>query len=260
MDWTPDDLVVADGDSRRERAFLKSSEQVRGRYLRCRSAWQSHLDRTQCAVEAGLGRCVHRRVALIIGGGMLHDVPLERLSDSFERVVIVDVVHLWRSVLAARKYPNVRQVCLDVSGFLAWGEGRPPQVGMPSELLALGKADFVVSLNLLSQLAVVPRLEEASRISADELDDLSRRMVQNHLAVLEYLATEVTLVTDFERHEVYADGRSRSGGDILHGVNAGPFEEEWVWNIAPIPEASSEYHVLHRVGVRHWTACGKERS
>ncbi len=256
MEWVPADRLVADVDSRRERAFLRSSEQVRGRYLRCRRAWQSHLERTRCAIEVGMDRCVHRRFALILGGGMLHDVPLERLASGFEKVVIVDVVHLWRSVLAARRYTNVDQVCLDASGFIAGGKGRQPTVGMPSDLLHLGQADFVVSLNLLSQLAVVPRLEEGSRICGEALDELSRRMVQNHLAVLDCLGGEVTLVTDFERYEVYPDGRNRVGGDILNGVNAGPFEEEWIWNIAPIPEASSEYHVIHRVGVRHWKASG----
>jgi hypothetical protein len=94
---------------------------------------------------------------------MLHDVPLACLSDRFERVVIVDVVHLWRSVLAARRFSNVEQVCVDVSGYISSGQGEPPSVGMPEGLQALPRADFVVSLNLMSQLAVVPRLEENSR-------------------------------------------------------------------------------------------------
>lgn len=254
MEWVPADRVIADQESRRARAFLRSSEQVRARYLRCRSAWELHLVKTQRAIERGILRCLVHRTAFILGGGMLHDVPLDTLASSFERVILVDVVHLWRSVLAARKFPNVTQVCVDLSGFMPAHEGDGPSVEIPTGLLALGPADFVVSLNLMSQLAVVPRLEAGSQGDSETLDALGRSMVANHLATLNCVGGEVTLITDIERWEIFPDGRKRSMGDILFGVNPGPFEEEWLWTIAPIPEASAEYHVTHRVGVRHWTA------
>jgi len=259
MEWAPGDRVIADSDSRRARAFLRSSEQVRARFLRCRSAWEPHLGKAQRAIERGIQRCSGRRTALILGGGMLHDVPLDTLARCFERVVILDVVHLWRSVLAAKRYPNVTQACVDLSGFIPAEESGGPSVGMPSGLLTFGRADLVVSLNLMSQLAVVPRLEAGCEGHSEALDILSRRMVLNHLSALNRVGGEVTLVTDIERWEIFPDGRKRSVGDILFGVNAGPFEEEWLWNIAPIPEAAPDYHVAHRVGVRHWTATGGER-
>ncbi len=260
MEWVPADRVIADQESRRARAFLRSSEQVRARYLRCRSAWEPHLGKTRRAIERGIQRCLRHRTAFILGGGMLHDVPLDALASSFERVILVDVVHLWRSILAARKFPNVTQVCVDISGFIPAHEGDGPSVEMPSGLLALGPADLVVSLNLLSQLAVVPRLEAGSQGDSETLDVLGRSMVANHLATLNRVGGEVSLITDIERWEIFPDGRKRSMGDILFGVNPGPFEEEWLWAIAPIPEASAEYHVTHRVGVRHWTAHGGVQS
>lgn len=254
MEWVPPDQVIADRDPRRAGAFLRSSEQVRARYLRCRGAWASHLESTRRAIERGMQRCVQRRTAIILGGGMLHDVPLACLSDRFERVVIVDVVHLWRSVLAAQRFSNVEQVCVDVSGYISSGQGEPPSVGMPEGLQAFPRADFVVSLNLMSQLAVVPRLEENSRNPNEKMNFLGKKLLMNHLSVLDGLGREITLVTDFERWEVPLSGETRSGVDILYGVNVGPFEETWRWDIAPIPEVSSDYHVFHRVGVRHWTA------
>lgn len=260
MEWVPADRVIATQDSRRASAFLRSSELVRARYLRCRSAWEPHLRKTRCAIERGIQRCPHHRTALIFGGGMLHDVPIETLAHCFERVVLVDVVHLWRSVLAAKKFPNVTQVCVDLSGFIPAVEGDGPSVGMPGGLMALGPADLVVSLNLMSQLAVVPRLEAGSKGDSETLDALGQRMVANHLASLNRVGGEVTLITDIERWEIFPDGRQRSVGDLLFGVNPGPFDEEWVWTIGPIPEVSTEYHVAHRVGVRHWTASQGMRS
>ena len=255
MEWVLPDRVIDEGDPRRERAFLRSSEHVRARYLRCRSAWSSHLERSRAAIERGMGRCAHRGSVFILGGGMLHDVPLDRLASEFSRVVIVDVVHLWRSVLAARRYGNVEQLCLDVSGYSSGDavKGRAPSVGVPVDLFELGGADFVVSLNLLSQLAVIPRLAEGSKMGEEEFDALGRQMVANHLSVLDRLGGEVTLITDSECWEVYPESGRRSAKEVLFGMDVGPFEEEWDWQIAPIPEAAMDHHVIHRVGVRHWT-------
>lgn len=254
MEWVPADRVIGDRGARMARAFLRSSEQVRARYLRCRGAWEPHLERTRRAIERGMRRCTRHHTAIILGGGMLHDVPLEALAFCFKRVVIVDVVHLWRSVLAGLKFPHVEQVCLDVSGFIPAEDGGVPSVGMPDGLLALGTADFVVSLNLMSQLAVVPRLDAGSQGLSDGIDEMSRCMVLNHLAVLNRLGRQITLVSDFEQWEVRPSGGGHLARDILYGVNAGPFEEEWDWKIAPIPEAAAEFHVIHRVGVRSWTS------
>ncbi len=252
--WVPADRVVRDASEQKRRAFLRSSEQVRGRYLRCRGAWGSHLERSRAAVTESMRRCAGRSLAVVLGGGMLHDIPLQSLASHFERVVIVDVVHLWRSVLAAQRFPKVEQWCVDVSGFVG-GKGCDEwSVRFPSELEALCGADLTVSVNLLSQLAVVPRLEMGNQTSRGEMDDLSREMIRMHLRLLERLGGHIVLITDRERWVRCLESGRTVRSDILFGEQIGPFEDEWIWNIAPPPEDSETQDVSHLVGVRRWMA------
>ena len=92
------------------------------RATRCRSAWAPHEARCHAAVRAATADLPRRHTALVLGSGLLRDVALAHLVESFQRVILVDAVHLvpahWRA-----RHPKVELVTADLSGVAAWLAG-----------------------------------------------------------------------------------------------------------------------------------------
>ena len=115
-------------------------------------------------------RCERRRSALVVGSGLLFDVPLEALCRQFENVVLVDIVHAWSVHREACRFSNVRLVPLDVTGVvqrchaLARRRAPAPLPQCPVECFVGEPFDLVASVNVLSQLPVVPNGYMSRRI------------------------------------------------------------------------------------------------
>jgi|GEM_PF-6383540 len=100
-------------------------------------------------------------------------------------------------------------------------------------------AGLVVSLNLLSQLWVIPRtyvLKKLRGLEEDQLDDWCGQIVSSHYAFLQSLPCDVCLITDFEFIK-----RDKSGGIVSHSstifnLRLPAPKESWTWNIAPMGE------------------------
>ena len=129
------------------------------RYGRCKRAWAPHLENTRRVVAEAAAAARGRGTALVFGSGLLADLPLETLCAKFARVVLVDVVHLptvrWRT----RRLANAEHVVADLTGVAAGLAARQPG-GPPEPGCRFGlddpTVDFVVSLNLVSQLPIAP--------------------------------------------------------------------------------------------------------
>ena len=102
----------------RAMGFPKEVSGIRGRYLRCRDYWANHLERSQSIILQGAQRAELRRKAVVLGGGLLHDVPLAELSAMFREVILVDVIHPWSSRWTTRHLRNVTRLEADVTNTL----------------------------------------------------------------------------------------------------------------------------------------------
>src|SRR5262245_47503770 len=80
---------------------------IQGRYKRCREHWANHVERTRATILAEANRAEQRRKAIILGGGLQHDLPLDELAAMFREVVLVDLIHPFASRWATRKLANV---------------------------------------------------------------------------------------------------------------------------------------------------------
>mgnify|MGYP000919478531 CR=1 FL=1 len=223
------------------------------RHRRCARAWTPHLERCQALVLASARACPGRDRAVVLGSGPLLDVPLAELSGLFGRVVLADAVHPRPARRAAAALPNVELLEFDatglhrdLAGLCRAGRGPLPSPGPPA--LPGPRPDFLVSLNLLSQLPIRP-LAALRRSLADPdeagLRDLARGLVAAHLAWLPGAAGRVCLVTDLAR-EVRGEAGVLERTDLLHGAVLPP-GEDWEWLLAPRPEARPDADVVHLV-------------
>lgn len=232
----------------RKLGFLKSSIQVRSRYTRCRGAWESHLRNTRSAIESAVHACATRRRVVLLGAGLLHDIPLETLSSAFEEVLLVDIVHTLGTRRASKRFANVHPIPADVTEcaelLLAARDPKKP-VPKPSPALLLDdtRVDLTISVNLLSQLGWIPgRVLEGFRHES-EIDELKSHLIHAHLEYLRRVPGRSALITDFEwsRHPANRPrNKPLSQWSVLQGVRLPAADQTWEWNIAPAPEKEAD--------------------
>lgn len=219
------------------------------RATRCRRSWAPHEARCHALVDAAIADLEPRRTALVLGSGLLRDVPMAALLARFERVILADAVHLWPARRRTRS-PRVSRIALDLTGLSAWlaggAEGR-------AEPLASFQADpaigFVLSANVLSQLPMsVSRWRERYPRRAGELpEDIESRIVRWHLADLARFSGRVCLLTDIRHREIGRGGAVIEETDLLRGERLPEPDDSWDWEVAPRGEISRNTAHVHRV-------------
>jgi hypothetical protein len=234
----------------RDMGYLREAIALRARWRRCRTAWGEHLARSRAVIEQAIAACPRRRTAMLLGAGLLLDVPVETLSRAFERVLLVDILPLPRVRREIARFDNVELVAGDATGVVdvlharVRSRARPvalPAPGNPA-LYRVPELDLVVSANLLSQLPVQPIAWldgigiDRLGLTADEVVAFARAMIQAHLDDLAGLDCAVALIADIERRRVDRSGRIVERDDALIGVTLPWRAEPWVWRIAPAPE------------------------
>jgi hypothetical protein len=226
--------------------YLSETIAMRQRYRRNRTSWQPHLESSRRFVLDAAGRCTHRSKVVILGAGLLLDVPLADLSEMFREVVLLDIVLLPEVRRMIKKYGNVKFIRNDVTNMaeklynnvrqgLRELPGASP--GIPD---FVEHASLVVSLNILSQLWVVPRAYALRKlptvIDEEQLEDWCRQIVESHYAFLQSLTCPVCLVADHEFVKRDRDGRIVSHGTTVAGFSLPDPQASWTWDIAPMGE------------------------
>lgn len=224
----------------RRLGYLGETVAMRGRYRRNRTAWQPHLDNTCAFVLAVAEKVRNKSKVVILGSGLLLDVPLGELSMMFREVVLMDTVCLPEVCRQIKGYANVSFIERDVTNiaerlFTNRQQGIPE---LPKVLSAEidNDADLVISLNILSQLWVVPRTYATSQRPAlphDQVEDWCGRIVESHYATLRSLTCDVCLVADHEFVKRDHDGTIISRASTLYGLVLPEPDASWTWNIAP---------------------------
>lgn len=238
----------------RRMGYLSEIIGIKARYRRCQAAWTPHLERTKAVIREGMQQCASRRKAIIIGSGMLLDVPLRDLSDAFREVILVDLIHPWSTRWERRPFPNVRLVSTDITNTVesVLNVRRPTKNlvlrGRPDFLRDDPEVDYVASVNLLSQLPFIPLgyLQRNEFIDDNIARDLAVGLIQDHLDYLQSFSCCVSLIADLRRIKL-------NGGTVVDDLSAlHDFEfpwsgSEWDWELAPRPEAHRIYSHRRRV-------------
>jgi hypothetical protein len=237
--------------------YLSETKSMQKRWRRRAAAWAPHLDHTRRFVHSASAECPGENKAVVLGSGLLLDVPLAELASRFREVVLMDVVCLPGIRREIGKYRNVKFVEYDVTNVAGklyenklQGIRELPAAD-PDFPPACDKADFVVSLNILSQLWVIPRayaITPEPRTSQEELDEWCRGIVEGHYAALRNLTGTVCLVSDYEYVQRDKEGSIFSRGSTVWGLSLAEPEATWTWNIIPRGEESVFYSKELSVG------------
>lgn len=209
------------------RRHLADAVGLWARGKRQREAWTPHLAHVRGLIETQIDAIAQHRTVAILGSGPLFDVPLEALARTFRTVVLVDQAHLWTTRRRTGRHSNVHQLWHDLSAAT-----NPRHL---EALAGIADLDWVVSLNLLSQLAHgAPEGREGEVIEA-------------HLAGLAALPCPALLVSDF-CYRVY-DRRDAQleHFDLLYGRVMPRFDQRWVWEVAPLGEEGGDRRRVHSV-------------
>jgi hypothetical protein len=233
----------------REMGYLRESIGIRSRYRRQARAWAPHLENSRRVILSSVARCDNRHTAVIFGGGLIFDLPLAELVDAFDQIILVDLVHLRPARQAARRWQKVRLETLDLTASLEGFHRGERDVVRPPFFLDDPSISLVVSANIASQLSVLPVEWLSARFGMDEDagENLARQLVREHLDYLRRFNCPVCLISDIAR--VYHDRKGDQIGheDALHGIDPGPVEERWSWNVAPVGEVDRHQGVTNEV-------------
>lgn len=242
----------------RKLGYLRESIAIRSRYRRCKTAWQTHLENSQSALLESLHTCSNFRTALVFGSGLLLDIPLHELASRFENVWLVDLVHLPEVRRVASRYANVHCFSCDITGFLDRLETMSPinlDLSPPTRFLDDPTVDWVASVNLLSQLPLLPLGWLRVRFSGiDEaiLEEWSTRLMRQHLDYLAAFVVPTCLLADMEQTTYGQSGEVIEHADFVEKLG---FEyqalAQWRWDIAPPGEIAPGIGRFHRVAAHN---------
>ena len=224
------------------RPALGGSVSLWSRARRCAGAWTAHEARCHAAVRNAVAALPQRRTAVVLGSGLLRDVPVAELSRHFDTVVLVDLAHLAsvRLWLRFKGLRNVRLIERDLSGLDAALAG---EAVTPLDFLRqVPYLDLVISANLLSQIGI-----GTERRMAGAAADIPARLIAAHIDGLAALPCATCLLTDISFRVVDRNGILHQEGDLLRGVPAPAALACWEWPVIPTGEESRDYQVIHTV-------------
>jgi len=243
----------------RKLGYLKEAIALRHRARRCAGLWAPHLRQSAASLLESLPESGGR--GMVLGSGLLLDVPLEDLSRHFRELFLVDMVHLPEVRRRAARLPSVHLLTADVTGVVAPLARLRPHVPIASLDAAfhakpdtLPQVDWVASVNLLSQLPLLP-LAWAERLlpalTEAQLLPWQDQLLTQHLLHLRTLAPSGCLLADRVQ-------RSQEGGRAEEVMDYRPWLSSWgaplrswAWQLADARETGGVI-LEHQVGVWDW--------
>lgn len=242
--------------------YLKELIALEARFKRCQEAWHPHIQKSKSVICDAANNAARTKKVVVLGSGILSDIPIEVLSETFESVVLVDVCFLKQTRKRLSPYSNIEWQVADVTGvaeaLYSWINNNQLNDVFPVPTLPTGinldDVDLVISSNLLSQLPLIP-LQFLRRTKPD-LDEniivkFAQDIVRAHLEFLDTCPGSICLISEIERQ--ICDGPSiQKIEDPLWGQSLKHNGEEWSWHVAPKSEISRDYEIRNRVIGSHW--------
>lgn len=246
----------------RSMGYLKELIALEARFKRCQTVWQPHIKKTKSVICDAANAVTGNKKVVVLGSGVLSDIPIEVLSEKFDAVLLMDVCFLEKTRKQLSQYSNLEWQAADVTGVAEplynWAKGNQSSenfpVPSPPRNIMLDDADLVISSNLLSQLPLIPMQylrRKKSKLNEENIVEFAQSIIRAHLKFLDTCPGTICLISEIER-QVYDGQRILKTEDPLWGQSLDLDGEAWFWNIAPKSEISRDYEIRNRVIGSHW--------
>ncbi|WP_321392684.1 hypothetical protein [Emcibacter sp.] len=255
-------LVTSADATAKAMGYVREAIAIESRYRRCQGAWQSHLEACRREILSAADSLAPGSHVVIIGSGSLHDVPLEELRTRDFQVSLVDIVHLPAVRKPYQQDEKISFIEVDVTGRAAEVYSHQNQnKGAPPDLALAPPPGLVVSLNILSQLALLP-VKCLEKGGSKPEDDFTDTILIQHIDWLEQFECPVLLLSDLKREYIDRGMLLEQEEALSEKVAArlGSPALEWDWHIAPPGEVDRTLEIRHRVGCWKFQTCIKQLS
>ena len=225
----------------RKMGYLSECRGLAERFLSQTEAWNEHLQQIRNFIIRVLeDKKIDNMV--VLGSGWLIDIPPEMISQMSRNIYLYDIAHPAQTIHKIRKYGNIRAVTADITGgsvMAAYQAVRKfRKTGIRTEIRDILQpdfqldvdADFIVSLNVLSQLGILisEYLIRYIAYGEDELNEFNRMIQAAHIRLLK--RTPSCLVTDYE--EVVTDfrtGQQEVKKTVFADIPTSGHVKRWNW-------------------------------
>lgn len=234
----------------RRMGLVNDSIGLWSRSTRRRREWRPHYERCKGVVTDVVEALPRRRTVAVLGSGLVQDVPIDALCAAFERVILVDAVHLPMVRWRMRARPRVTLVTRDLTGLAGLVEGKAAGRTPPvADLAGDPQLDLVISANVLSQLplGVDSLLDKSPSLAARLPPHAADSAVVRHLDDLARFACHVCLLTDVTMRGEDRAGRTVETLDLMRGHAMPAPADAWDWTVAPFGEIDRDVRYVHRV-------------
>jgi hypothetical protein len=230
------------------RQHVKASIGLWSRARRCAKAWALHEDNCQKFIASEIATMRQKRTAVILGSGLLRDVPIEQIAREFDTVVLIDLVHPTAAKTRIRSAKLKRKLVFINRDI---GEGERCFAGEAFEAMAFLRdvpfLDLVISANLLSQMGIAAQAQLEASGRENEVHKLVPQIINGHLDRLSALPCKALLLTDIAYDTLDKHGAIIESHDLLFGIEPPKADKSWQWMVAPLGELSQDYSINHHV-------------
>jgi len=175
-----------------------------------------------CLYQVKNAKFIKPRIVLL-GAGLLNDVPIRELSEKFFEVILLDAFFLDSTLAQIKKYPNVKFISKDISKI---------------ENLTDLDFDHLVSLNILSQLLL-----------KEESIAIKQQIINKHWGLLvgNTVRSKVILITDYLKQIFDRNNQKKLEESSLADYDIPQADRYWDWDLAPLGELDSNYSMMLKV-------------
>lgn len=227
----------------RKFGFSNDREGIMTRYLKEQKNWDSHINNTKKFILKS-AETKKKQTCAVIGSGWWLDVPVDELHDIFNEIILIDITHPAQIKHKAKKYPKLKLLEIDVVGIIEKIFNNTKQYKKGNLKFDINELlnndynfghqtmpDFVVSVNILSQLAyfIKEYLLKNNLISSNEIIAVEKAIQQHHLSMMP--KEKSCLVVDYyERFYDFFDSKLSENKRVSINLPKGNYQENWEWN------------------------------
>ena len=232
---------------------LKETIAMEARYKRSKNQWSSHLKNSRDIIKKATENLKSDQEIIVLGSGLLLDIPIEFLANNFKHIYLIDVVHLIKTKKIGNIHKNISFIEHDITGLADTMLNYPdrelnisPEINIPYLTPNTG---LIISANMLSQIHLAPvcYAEEKLGLNDQKLKELAKNIIQNHISLLANLPCRVCLLTDNNR--VYKDKNHNiiDGESAIFDIELPKPDKTWLWEIAPMGEIHNKFSMASEV-------------